>query len=65
MLFLLKWFDCRGGILIINPAFAPVPVDIGQLVDSECVLLVEGGKIELADGRSSLRSGRILDKGES
>lgn len=59
-----KLIDLGGHEVVIYPSLAAVSVDIGEFVDAEGVLLVEGGHIELPDGSGSLAGRGEFDKGK-
>lgn len=54
MLLLGELVDVRGLVGLVNATFSSISLDIGELVDAKSVLLVEGGKIELASSGGSL-----------
>lgn len=65
MLLLGELVDVRGLVGLVDTAFSSISLDVGELVDAENVLLVEGGEVELASGGSSLSGRTVFDKGES
>lgn len=65
MLLLGELVDVRGLVVLVDTAFSSISLDVGELVDAESVLLVEGGEVELASSGSSLSGRGVFDKGES
>ena len=46
MLLLGELFDLRWLVGLVDATFASISLDIGELVNAESVLLVEGGEVE-------------------
>ena len=57
-------FHLRGGVFVVYPALAAVPLNVDQLVDAQGVPLVEGDVVELSDGRRGFSGGGVLNKGK-
>ena len=55
--------NVRRLILVVNPSFSTVPLDIGELVDGESVSPVNGGAVKLFGGGDCLLWCLVLDKG--
>lgn len=56
--------DLGGNEVIVYPALTSVPLDIGKLVDSEGVLLVERRLVELPNGGGGFTGSGKFDKGK-
>lgn len=65
MLLFRERFDVWRLILVIYPTFTPVPVDVGKLVHSQSVFLVEGSAVQGFGGSNGLLRSLILHKSES
>lgn len=65
MLLLGEVLDLGRLVGLVDATFSAVALDIGELVNAESVLLVEGGEVELASSGGSLGGRGVLDKGES
>lgn len=65
MLLLIERLDNRLFVFLLDPTLSAIALDVGQLVDAQRVLLVEGNHVQLADSRAGLGGGRELDKGKA
>ena len=63
MLLLLEIGDIGWLVLIVDTSFSTIPVDVCELVDGECVLLVDSHAVELLGCCDSLLWRVILDEG--
>ncbi len=61
---MLEGGDLGSDELLVHAALAAIPVDVGELVHTQSVLLIEGNVVELPDGRVGLGGGGELDEGE-
>lgn len=59
MLFFGKFFDMRRVVVVIDSAFSPVSIDVGQLIDCDGVLFVERTAIQ-GFGRSDCLFWRLI-----
>jgi len=64
VLLLLEGLYLGGNKLLADATFPPIPVNVGELVDTQGVLLVEGHIVELPDSGRGLSGGRVLDESE-
>jgi hypothetical protein len=60
---LLKGRNLGCVVLLVDASLLAEAVNVGQLVDSHGVLLVEGGSVELLDGGNGLGGSAVLNKG--
>ena len=60
-----KRCDFRLNVFIINLSFTAILLNIGQLVDSKGMLLVQGNAVKLLRSGNGLFGCLIFDKGES
>ena len=65
VLLLHKLVDVWRLVLLVNASFAAVSLDIGHLVDAECVLLVERNHVQLPRRGGSLTRGGVFHKCET
>ena len=52
-------------VFLVDAALLAVAVDVGELVDSHGVFLVERSSVQLLDGRDRLCGCAVFDKGIS
>ena len=62
MLLLGELVNVGGLVGLVNAAFSSISLDVGELVDAQGVLLVEGDQVKLASGSGSLSGRRVLNK---
>lgn len=65
MLLFCKRFDVWRLVLVINPTFASISIDIGKLVDGESVLFVKCGAMKSFGSSNGLLGGLVFNKGEA
>ena len=63
MLLLLEIGDIGWLVLVVDTSFSTIPFDFCELVDGECVLLVDSRAVELLGSCDSLLWRVILDEG--
>jgi hypothetical protein len=65
VLLLREWVNARRTILLLDATFPSVTINIGELVDGDGVLLVEGSAVEGFGGGDGLLGRLIFHKGEA
>lgn len=63
VLLLLERFNLGGRVVLVDAALATKALNVGQLVDSHGVLLVQRGAVQGLDGGLGLCGRLVLDKG--